>query len=269
MLKVLFVTQDDPFFVPHFFDEFIAISKEEPEIRVEGAVIQKPLGKRTLKSLVKQMWDFYGPVDFLRVGSLYVVYKTLNIIAVRLFRGRFFGMFSLRHLLLKKGWNVVSMTDVNSTSFINLVRSLEIDLIVSVAASQIFKPPILTAPPYGCINVHSAKLPKNRGMLPNFWALYHYDTEPTSAITIHKMNEHLDDGEIILQEEFPLDPKESLHQLIVKTKRLAAQHMITVLRQYCKGEPTFLRNDPTEATYHTFPAKEDVARFRAKGLRLI
>lgn len=269
MLNVLFVTQDDPFFIPHFFDELISIVKSETEICVNGVVIQKPLGKKTITSLVKSMLDFYGPVDFLRIGLRYVVYKTLNLIAVRFFRGKFFGIFSLEHLLFKKGWTIINVTDVNSAPFINLVKNSNIDLIISVAASQIFKPVILSTPRYGCINVHSAKLPKNRGMLPNFWALYNYDNEPTSAITIHKMNERLDDGEIISQEEFHLDPTESLHQLIIRTKRLGARQVLKVLKRYLKNGPKYLQNNSAEATYHTFPTKEDVARFRAKGLRLI
>ena len=267
MVRILFVTQDDPFYIPLFFDEFIKIFDDE--VYVEGVVIQPPLGKRSLTTLFRQMLDFYGPIDFVKIGLQYTLYKVLNIIAVTVFRGQFPGVFSLKHLLLKHRWNVLNVNDVNDPTFINMVKSRNLDLIMSVAASQIFKSEILSMPKYGCINIHNSRLPKNRGMLPNFYALYNYDREPNSAMTVHRMNKRLDDGEIILQEEFALDPKESLHRLIMRTKRFNAHLALRAIKLFKNGEPQYLPNDSSRATYNTFPTKEDVKKFRAKGLRLV
>ena len=106
-------------------------------------------------------------------------------------------------------------------------------------------------------------------MLPNFWSLYHCDKEPMSAMTVHRMETALDDGPIVLQREFSLDPKETLDQLIVRTKKMNAHVILEALLLFKDGEPSVLPNDASQATYNTFPSKEDVRRFKAKGLRLI
>ena len=268
MLRVLFVTQDDPFYVPIFFREFISILDDQ-EIEISGVVIQTPLGKKSNLRLVREMWDFYGAIDFLKLGWKYAFFKVLNYIAVVLCKGRFPGTFSLKHLLMKKGWNIINTRNVNSEEFLNNIQSGQVSLIVSVAASQIFKSPLLSAPRYGCINIHNSRLPKNRGMLPNFWALYHYDAEPLSAMTVHKMNDELDGGQIILQEEFSLDPTQSLDQLIRKTKQMNAHLVLRAIQLFHHGEPTTMPNDASLATYNTFPKKADVDKFKAKGLKLL
>lgn len=267
-LNIMFITQDDPFYIPHFFQEFVDIFNDL-DVCIKGVVIQAPLGKKSFRNLVKQMLDFYGPVNFVRLGLQYTIAKILNIVAVKLFKGNFWGIFSLEHLLLKKGWKIIHITDANSKEFREIVEKQNIDLLVSVAASQKLKSEILSKPKYGCINIHNAKLPKNRGMLPNFWSLYNYDLDPISAMTVHKMNEKLDEGSIILQKEFNLNPQESLHELIVKTKRANAHLILEVIEMYKQGEPNYLPNDSQAATYNSFPTKEDVRKFRVKGLKLL
>lgn len=267
-MKILFITQDDPFYIPHFFREFFDHLKD-PDIRVHGVVIQAPLGKKSLRGLVKQMLAFYGPVDFTRVGVKYVAWKLLDRLAVRAFRGRFPGTFSLEHFLLRRGIPLVHSANVNSPEFVGLVKSEGIDLVVSVAASAKFREELLRAPRLGCINVHNSKLPANRGMLPNFWSLYRSDTHPVSGMTVHRMNETLDDGAIVLQEDLPLDPAESLDRLIVRTKKLNAHLILRALDLFKRGIAPSLPNDASKATYNTFPTREDVRRFREKGLKLL
>jgi methionyl-tRNA formyltransferase len=268
MLKILFVTQDDPFYIPKFFREFDKIF-DDKDIQIEGVVIQAPLGKKSIGSLVKQMYDFYGPVDFMRLGFRFAINKVLNSMAIRLFNGKFPGSFSVEHYLLKHNWKIIKTNNVNSVDFINMVKAMNLDLIVSAGASQKFKKTILTTPKYGCINIHNSKLPKTRGMLPSFWSLLHYDTEPATAMTVFKMDEELDSGNIILHWEVKLDPKESLEELITRTKVENAHLVLEAIKMYKNGEPALLPNDNSQATYFSFPTKEDVKQFKAKGLKLV
>lgn len=267
-LSILFITQDDPFYIPHFFREFIRIFRD-PEVQIRGAVIQAPLGKKSFKALLRQMLDFYGPRDFMRVGFKFVLFKLLNAFAVKVCRGRFPGAFSVEHVLLQGGWPILHAKDINAPDFLESIRPMQLDLIVSVAASQKFQAALMEIPRLGCINVHNSKLPKNRGMLPNFWSLYRYDQEPLSAMTVHKMNERLDDGAIVLQQDIRLDPSESLHHLIIRTKQQNAHVIKEALLRFKAGSPSLHPNDSNQATYNTFPTKDDVRRFREKGLRLL
>jgi methionyl-tRNA formyltransferase len=267
MLNVLIVTQDDPFYVPIFFKELLKddISRK---FNLKGIIIQRPLGQKSFKKLIRQMLDFYGLKNFVVIGTEFVAYKLLNYMAVKIFRGKFPGVFSVEHIILKKNLNIISIKNINSQDSLNHLNSMDIDVIFSVAASQIFKKGILELPKIGCFNIHTAKLPKNRGMMPNFWSLYNYDKEPVSAITIHKMDEALDDGEILIQQEFDLEPDKSLDSLIRKTKRMSADLFLKAVNLISSNKVVLLENDAKNATYNTFPRKEDVLRFKQKGLRL-
>src|ERR1039457_1501507 len=106
MLKILFVTQDDPFYIPYCFREFDRIFHDE-DVQIEGVVIQEPLGKKSLKNLVTQMLDFYGWGNFILLGIKFAVYKVLNSIAIKGFKGKFPGSFSVEHYLLKHNWKII------------------------------------------------------------------------------------------------------------------------------------------------------------------
>jgi methionyl-tRNA formyltransferase len=268
VLKILIITQDDPFYIPIFFKELFSINIDE-KFHLAGVVIQAPFGKKSIKKLFKQMLSFYGFKNIILVSIRYLIYKILALIATRFFHGKFPGVFSTRHILLKKGYDIIDLGNINSKESIELMNKLEVDVIFSVAASQIFKKEILDLPRLGCYNIHTSKLPKNRGMMPNFWSLYNYDEDPVSAITIHKMNEKLDDGKILVQNEFKLNPAESLDKLIRRTKKMSVEVFIEAINQLSNELFSFMENDSSASTYNTFPTREDVLKFESKGFKII
>jgi methionyl-tRNA formyltransferase len=207
-------------------------------------------------------------MSFLREGFKFIYYKLFNIIAVKLFHGKFPGTFSTEHILLKNNFKMLQIKNINDVESIEFLKTLKPDIIFSIAASQVFRKNILDLPAIGCFNIHTAKLPHNRGMMPNFWSLYNYDKEPISAITIHKMNEKLDDGDFLIQHEFELNPRESLTELIIRTKKMSAGVFLNALELLEQGKRELIRNDSSKATYNKFPNSEDVKKFRKKGLRL-
>jgi methionyl-tRNA formyltransferase len=267
MLKVLLVTQEDPFYIPIFFKELFKRDISNKFV-LTGVIVQPPLGKKSYKKLFKQMLDFYGFWLFFIVGIRFVLTRLLSFIAVDIFKGKLPGIFSTRHIILKNGVKIFEIKNINSEESINFLKNLNIDIIFSIAASQIFKKVVLELPKLGCYNIHTSKLPKNRGMMPNFWSLYNYDVDPVSAISIHKMNEELDDGEILIQKTFTLNPKESLDTLIRRTKKMSAEIFLEAIDIIERGNFELIKNDANLATYNTFPKREDVSKFKAKGLKL-
>ncbi len=267
MLKVLLVTQDDPFYIPIFFKELFKVDISR-KFELLGIIIQPPLGKKSIKKLIFQMLDFYGLFNFLLLGTKYAIYKLFNTLALRVFNGKFPGVFSVEHILRKKDLRIIQIKNINAKESLDYLSGFNPDIIFSIAASQVFKKGILELPNIGCFNIHTSKLPKNRGMMPNFWSLYNYDKDAYSAITIHKMNENLDDGEILLQKDFKLDPNESLDTLIRRTKKLSAEIFLQAIDLLNNNKIDFIKNDSTMATYNSFPKKDDVLRFKAKGLKI-
>src|SRR2546429_8962132 len=78
-----------------------------------------------------------------------------------------------RHTRCSRDWS----SDVCSSDLASYLRTLTargVDVLLSVAAPEIFRRPALMAVPH-VLNVHSGKLPLYRGMMPTFWALQNGD----------------------------------------------------------------------------------------------
>ncbi len=256
-MRVLIVTQEDPFYIPLFFREFFRDSRDD--IHVVGVAIQKPLGNRTARGLAKRIRSLYGTLGFVVMGLRYLWRKILGL------AGRWAP--TVRGLCRRYDVPLVEETDANSDAFLNLLVEKSVDLIVSVSASQIFRAPVLAATPLGCINLHNAPLPRYRGMLPNFWQLYYGETE--SVLTIHRMVAELDAGAILLQRSTPITDSMSLEQLIRLTKIRSAHALWDLLEQLRDGTATESPMPQTGGSYHTWPTREEARELRRRGRRLL
>jgi methionyl-tRNA formyltransferase len=85
---------------------------------------------------------------------------------------------------------------------INAIRNLKPDIAISVYFGYIFKKPFLKLFPKGCINLHPALLPYNRGAYPNVWSII--EGTPAGA-TLHYINEGIDSGDIISQKQIAVN----------------------------------------------------------------
>jgi methionyl-tRNA formyltransferase len=260
--KILFISQDDPFYVRLFFEEFFRRYKDVNEIK--AVVIAQPMGKKSLVDLARQMYDFYGPLDFVRMGVKFATYK---LAASAPFSSGLNGLRTLAQLCNRHTIPVIRESHVNAAPFLEKMRGMNPDLIISVASPAIFKKDLIRIPRFGCINIHNGKLPKYRGMLPNFWQMYH--GEEAIGITIHEINPGIDDGRIILQRDIDILSGESLDALIKRTKRLGAHIMIEAIERIRTGKATYIENPASEGSYFSFPTRKDVKEFKRKGHRLL
>lgn len=260
-MRILFITQDDPFYVRIFFEEFFKSYRSLEEIK--GVVFTRAIGKKSTFSLMKQMWEFYGPWHFFRVGTSYVAKKSLALLPLWLNRS---GRFDLMQLCKGYGIEAFQEHDVNGRPFLEKAGTWNLDLIISVAASVIFKEALLGLPKRGCVNIHNGRLPKYRGMMPVFWQMYHGERE--IGITIHEMNAKIDDGRILLQRGIPVQPGESLDSLMRRMKGVAAQMVVEVIEQMKSGSVQYRPNPSTESSYFSFPRREDVREFKRRGCRI-
>jgi methionyl-tRNA formyltransferase len=100
------------------------------------------------------------------------------------------------------GVSILQPRNPNSPEFLEVVRSLQPALNVSVSYDQIIRRPLLDAGPLGFVNFHAGKLPLYRGRNVLNWALINGETE--IGITGHFMDEGIDTGDIILQRALPV-----------------------------------------------------------------
>ena len=174
---------------------------------------------------------------------------------------------TIRRIIKANNIPIFTINSVNSDHFYDLVLCNNIDLVVSVSASEIFRKKILGLPKFGCINLHNAPLPKYKGMFPNFWQMLH--NEKYSVLTIHWMTEDLDAGPIILQDQTEITTNTSLHELMLETKKKSAHSLMKALDMIAGGNVRLIENNPSLSTFFSFPTCQDVKRFRKIGKRII
>ena len=261
-MRILLVTQDDPIYVREFFDELKNV--DLTGARVIGIVVAPTLGKSGFGALLRQMWNFYGPFDFVRMGIRFCISKLGAHLPEFLRAGR---SYSIEQAGADLGIPVKKVSKLNSPDFIAWVKEQNTDLIASIAAPQIFRPALIAAPKMGCINIHNARLPNYRGMLPNFWQMY--DGNREVGLTIHRISEGIDEGPILYQGGTAVLEGDTLDSLIRRTKREGAHTLFDTIRDLAEGKIAEKPNPRDEGSYFSFPSRADVAEFRRRGFRLL
>ncbi len=269
MIHALFVCNDTPFYTAEFYREWDRIGCNNG-IRVIGnAFVGIKGGSERFRKRLYRSWYFYGPRGFFIMILRLAWHRIMNKIAIGIFNGKFPGMFSVRHYLMKSNWKFFSFTDINASEFIEFVQSQNTDVIITIGIGQKLKMELLTTPSLGVFNIHNSALPRNRGLLPAFWTLYELDKFPQGAITVYRMDEGFDTGPILFQESIQLNREESLEQFIIRTKKCGAHAACNALRKLSEGNFKLMPNDHSKSIYRKFPTAEEVKHFREKGLRII
>ncbi len=108
-----------------------------------------------------------------------------------------------------------------------ILKKLNIDLIVTCAYGQILPKEVLDLPKFACINVHASLLPKYRGSAPIQWALFNGDKE--TGVTIMYMDEGMDTGDIIKKDKINILDSDNVGTLHDKLSFLGAQTLENIL----------------------------------------
>ena len=152
------------------------------------------------------------------------------------------------------GIPVFSPVRVKRPEAVERLREEAPDLIVVAAFGQILSKEILDLPRLGCVNVHASLLPAYRGAAPIQWAVI--NGEEKSGVTIMQMDEGLDTGDILLQEEIPLASDETGESLYDKMARLGGELLVKALPMIEQGTLTPIKQDDSASCYAPMLKKE-------------
>lgn len=249
-LRIVFVTQEEPFYLSESFKYFFV--QLHRKIDVAAAVIT-PNG-----------------VEGRRRGFLSRAAHT-----IRIFGFHFFSYYAWRFVISKvyrktvcqafedNNVPVVYLRDnINNKKNIEIIKSFEPDLLISISSNQIFKRQVLNIPKMFCLNVHTSFLPKYRGLLPTFWAML-YD-EKEIGVSIFKMDEGIDTGKIIMQSRLNIEGM-TQEEIIVQTKMQAMRDLQNCFESILSNEILWLDNNDDEATYFGWPTAANVKSFIRLG----
>ena len=127
------------------------------------------------------------------------------------------------------------------------IINLNPNIIITCAYGQIIPKELLDFPKYGCINIHASLLPKLRGGAPIHKAII-YGYEKT-GITIMYMDEKMDSGDIIYQEEIIIEDDDTAGSLFDKLSILGSKMIIKILPDIINNNINRIKQDESKVTY--------------------
>ena len=135
--------------------------------------------------------------------------------------------------------------------------AMEPDVMVVASYGRILPPEILAVPAMGCLNVHPSLLPKYRGSSPVAEALLQGDT--VTGVTIMLLDEGMDTGPIVAQEEYPVLADDTSESLTIRMFERGAELLVRTLPAWVNNEITATPQDESKATYSRRLEKSDGA----------
>lgn len=108
------------------------------------------------------------------------------------------------------------------------------DLIILAAFGKILTKKIINAPKFGALNVHPSLLPLYRGASPIQSAILNGDKK--TGVTIMLMNEKIDEGKIIIQEEVSINKDDDYEALSSTLAKKGAELLIKIIPKWIDGK---------------------------------
>jgi methionyl-tRNA formyltransferase len=146
-------------------------------------------------------------------------------------------------------------TLLKNPEFIETIKSYESEAIVVAAYGKILPSEILNLPKNGCLNVHPSLLPKYRGASPIQTALL--NGEKKSGVSIILMDQRMDTGDIIIQEEINIETDDNYVTLAKKMSMMSARLLADILEKYINNEIKLKIQHDSQATYTKKISKHD------------
>lgn len=249
-MRIIIITQDEPFYLSKNLNSLLSRLPENHKI--VGAIVSNvsPFGKKEgfIKKAIKTKRIF---------GYRFFIHYSLRFI-----RAKFFQQ-SVTQILSKYGVKKLKIQgSLNSVENLDVIKSFNPDLLVSILGNQIFKEPLINIAPKGCINLHTALLPKYRGLMPTFWVLR--NNERYTGVSVFFVDKGIDSGPIIVQEKVEIGNK-TQQELIQETKQIGMNLILKSIDLISKDKLNLIDNPESEKSYFSFPTSEDVKEFKRIG----
>lgn len=170
-------------------------------------------------------------------------------------RGKKLRPSPVKEAALELGLPVFQPEKIREPLEIEKFLGLAPDVAVVVAFGQILPKEILFSPTYGCVNVHASLLPSYRGAAPIHRAVINGDKK--TGITTMLMNEGLDTGDMLLQEEIDIGIKDTTGDIHDHLARIGADLLIATLKGLEENKIVPVAQNEEDFTYASKLTSQD------------
>lgn len=202
---------------------------------------------------------FMGTPDF-ALRPLEVLYNIHNVVALVCQpnrvnrRGNVMKDSPTKEFAVKNSIPVYQPENINSDEIYTILSKLDIDFIVVVAYGQYIGKKVRDLAKEKIINLHASLLPKYRGAAPIHRAIMNRDS--ISGNSIMEVNKGMDQGEVYLTNEIPLDDK-TLLEVHDELSMTGADLLVDYFNLYRQGNIKATVQDENKATYAEKISRED------------
>ncbi len=169
-------------------------------------------------------------------------------------RGQRLTFSPVKEVALSLGLEVVQPESLKNAGVVKHLSSYAPEVIVIAAFGKILPAEVLALPRFGCVNVHPSLLPRHRGPSPVAAAILNGDE--TTGVTIMLLDEGVDSGPILSQQEAPILEDDTTGSLTARLAEVGARLLIETLPLWIKGKIAPKSQDESQATYSSVVGKE-------------
>jgi methionyl-tRNA formyltransferase len=213
-----------------------------------------------LKSLSELRLGVAGTPDF-AVPALQTLADACSVVAVftqpdrPAGRGQALKISPVKRRAQELGLAVHQPLTLKGPEAADLVRGLELDLLIVAAYGLILPPAVLEIPRFGCINIHASLLPRWRGAAPIQRALLAGDS--STGVTIMRMEAGLDTGPMLAWRSTPIEGSDTGQSLHDRLADIGADLMLETLAAITAGSLQERPQPDQGATYAQKIRKEE------------
>lgn len=139
------------------------------------------------------------------------------------------------------------LTETVDAETIDLVKRAEPDVIVVNSWYYRMPAELYNLPPHGTLNFHDSLLPRFTGFSPVLWALISGESE--FGLTVHRMDDGLDTGDILVQRSVPIGPDDTGTELVLRGMDLIPEVLAEALGALESGTAVWRPQNKAERTY--------------------
>ena len=133
----------------------------------------------------------------------------------------------VKQYAVEHGLPLLQPEKLRDPEFLAALKAWEADIFV-VVAFRMLPQCVWDMPPKGTFNLHASLLPQYRGAAPINWAIINGEHE--TGVTTFLLNEHIDEGKILLQESTPITPEDTAETLHDRLAAIGSRLVVRTLK---------------------------------------
>jgi methionyl-tRNA formyltransferase len=154
---------------------------------------------------------------------------------------------ALRQQAQAQGLRVLPAGQVDNAVLGDLLRDEQVEILLNVHSLVVLPKEVLEAPRLGCFNLHPGPLPEYAGLNTVSWAIYH--GMRGYGVTLHKMSQRIDAGDIAYEARFDIDDRDTALSLYSKCLRFGVPLVSRLLQEAADGALQLTAQDPERRRY--------------------